>query len=448
MPAYKSTETTPGETPDARSLVFSRLARQVIRFPDLAIEPMDASGLSARERAFARALEVAVLSRWRTLETILATRLERSFSSIEPRVRAALLGGAAQLLFMDRIPDHAAVAESVDWAKRVVRPGAGGLVNGVLRAVARLRAETLPREDERTACWWLHRDLVPLESGEALRLEEPIFAEDAAMRLAQQASLGEELLVGWIDAQGWECAQQRARHCIARPPIFLHRADETKVPWNGSHAELAELLSTEPAARVQDPGSAMPVEATHALQPKLIVDYCAGRGTKTKQLALLHPNAEILATDVDMTRLRDLRAAFEGHDRVRVLEPAALGRVLARVDLLLLDVPCSNTGVLPRRPQARYRFNAERSASLGRLQKQIVEEATPLLAPGAHLLYATCSLEPMENERQATWIQKRFNVAVCSQGRIEPRGVPGDPPEAYADGGFHALFTPDRQAQE
>ena len=144
------TESTSGETRNARSLVYSRLSRQLLRYPDLAIEPFDGADLSPREQAFARALEIVALSRWRTLEAVVSSRLQRPWSELEPRVRGALMGGAAQLLFMDRIPDHAAVAETVAWAKRKIRPGAGGLVNGVLRAITRLRGERLPVDDERS----------------------------------------------------------------------------------------------------------------------------------------------------------------------------------------------------------------------------------------------------------------------------------------------------------
>jgi len=429
-----------GETPDARALVFARLSRQMLRYPDLAIEPFEDGRLTAREQAFARAMEVAAIGRWRTLETILATRLRKPWGSLEPKVRGALMGGAAQLLFMDRVPDHAAVAETVSWAKRTVRPGAGKLVNGVLRAVTRLRKELLPATDPRSRDWWDHRDVVPLETGEALLLDETVFSGHTATRLAEQASLCDELIDGWIRASGWENTQLRAHHCLARPPLFLHEGDTPGRLWTGSHDELVTLLARNPEARVQDPGSARVVEATRTLSPGLIVDFCAGRGTKTRQLASLHPEAEILATDVNESRMTDLLNTFEGHDRIRAVRPNDLRDVIGTVDLLVLDVPCSNTGVLPRRSQARYRLTPRRQAGLSKLQKGIVTDTVPLLAPGAHLLYSTCSLEPGENERIARWIESRYEVITERTGLVEPAGRPGDDPGSYSDGGFHALF--------
>ena len=441
MPVHESKENKTGDSLDARSLVYARLSRQLLRYPDLAIEPVDTSGLSQREQAFAKALEITTLTRWRTLEAVVSSRLKRPWQDLEPKLRAALLGGAAQLLFMDRIPDHAAVAETVSWAKRSIRQGAGGMVNGVLRAITRLRKETLPAEDPRAREWWEHRDIIPLETGEALLLDEPVFSDDRLTRVGEQASLGNELLLGWVGARGWACAQERASHCLARPPIFIHEPGSPSRPWEGSHAELVELLESVPDARVQDPGSARAIMSTSELEPRTIVDFCAGRGTKTRQLAELHPDAEIFATDVNDARLEDLRRTFEGHPRVHAVEPAGLRDVIGQVDLLVLDVPCSNTGVLPRRPQARYRIDDERRASLARLQKEIVSETVNLLAPGAHLLYITCSIEPGENETIARWIEKRYEVEVLTCRQLEPTGHPGGAREAYADGGFHALFA-------
>ena len=118
-----------------------------------------------------------------------------------------------------------------------------------------------------------------------------------------------------------------------------------------------------------------------------------------------------------------------------------LAEALREADLVLFDVPCTNTGVLPRRPQARYRFSTERTRSVRGVQKAIVAECMVLMKPAAHVLYATCSLEPDENTQQAKWINKRFGAECLTEGLMEPEGQAGDPAERYADGGYHALFA-------
>ncbi len=437
-------EDQPGQLEhDPRSVVNERLGRQVVRYPDLAIESMNLRSrqLEARELAFARALESSVLCRWRTLEHLVSACSRRSWARIEPSLRGALLAGAAQVILMDSVPDHAAVDETVEWCKRRVRPDSGRFVNGVLRGLIRLRGEVIEAEDERARSWWLHRDVVPLADGRALGLGRKTLPDDPASRLAIQSSIGDELISSWIASAGWETTLERCAHCLMTPPLMIAGAGGSFEVWTGGLTGLRERLAAEPGSRVQDPTAASAVESTRALSPTCIVDFCAGRGTKTGQLAQVHPAARVLAGDANEERRCELATAFEGDPRIEVVEPRRYGSVLGSVDLLVLDVPCSNSGVLPRRPQARYRANRRRMKSLRTLQRQIVEESIPLLAPGAHLLYSTCSLETAENEEQVDWLVKKFDARVVLQNRIEPEGRPGDEGSGYRDGGFHALLT-------
>ena len=162
-----------------RSIVFQRLARQSVRFPDLAIESkgQETKALDERDRAFARALELGTIARWRSLQHLLESCITRSWGNIDPMVRGVLLAGAAQILFLETVPDHAAVDEAVTWTKRKANSGAGGFVNGVLRSIIRLRSERLERNDPRATEWWLHRDVLPLENGEAWLLAKEVFPE-------------------------------------------------------------------------------------------------------------------------------------------------------------------------------------------------------------------------------------------------------------------------------
>jgi len=109
--------------------------------------------------------------------------------------------------------------------------------------------------------------------------------------------------------------------------------------------------------------------------------------------------------------------------------------------LLLLDVPCSNSGVFARRPEARYRFARARTHSVAELQQKIADPAVGLVAPGGAIIYATCSIERSENESQVRRLCQRFGLSLVVDRTILPMGLPGEAPSVYRDGGYHALLV-------
>ncbi len=104
-------------------------------------------------------------------------------------------------------------------------------------------------------------------------------------------------------------------------------------------------------------------------------------------------------------------------------------------------MPCSNSGVLARRPEARYRFNKARTKSVLELQQKIADPAIGLVAPKGAVIYATCSIERGENEAQVRRLAANFGLSTVVERTILPAGVPGDPPSRYRDGGYHALLV-------
>lgn len=422
-----------------RVAAIERLARLVPAWPDLPIDDRGDGGLGD-------AIVQEAIRRWRTIEFLAGLAAGRDPVSLEPALRAVLLAGGAQIAFMGE-PAHAVVDESVEHAKRMIRPGAGRLVNAVLRRMA----DTCRTRGARPDDWWLRRDLVPLADGGVIELDAPMLPDPIDVRLAISTSHAERLIARWLERFGVEQTAQWALRGVMQPPRIVAdprgalSGHERTLPherpgfvvWTGSLAELRSRLAHDPSLRVQDPGSAWAVERTRGLAPARVVDACAGRGTKTRQLAELHPHAEIFAADRDPARHAALARAFAGHPRVRVVAFDVLASI-RNVELLLLDVPCTNTGVLPRRPEAKGRFDERRLASLLATQREIVEKHLPSLAPSGHLLHVTCSLESEENEAMSGWISRRIG----RDGRFEfhaPRGGPGEAGSRYADGGASTL---------
>lgn len=437
-----------GET--AREAACLRLARQAARFPDLDLRPLETEGLDERDAALAHAIFDHAQRRWITLEYLLDTRSEKPMRSLEPALRAVLLAGAAQVLLLDRIPDHAAINESVELAKRLVRPGAAGLANAVLRGLVRLRGGIRER-------WTDKRDEIPLADGRALGLSEAVLPEPLNQLWAAATGHPAWLVERWCTRLGEPRARDLALHGVVVPPVVLnmnHASGEPilqSVPhsregfriYTGGRGGLGALLGTRRDLWVQDPASArVVVEAAPRLgSPGLVIDLCAGRGTKTRQLFFAFPGAAIVATDVDDTRRSVLADVFKGEKRVQVLPHASvLTKFAGKAGLVLLDVPCSNTGVLARRFEAKYRVSERSLAQLVELQRRIITDGAGLLGPGGAMLYATCSVEEDENEAQASWAAGSRGLTPAWSSSEWPAGLPGEDPADYHDGSFSALL--------
>lgn len=436
----------------AREVVVRAIARAAEQFPGIDPQPLSTERLSPRDAALALAIHRTVMQRWLTLDHLLGCWLQRPLSRLEPALQAVLLCGAAQLLFMDRIPPHAVVDESVKLASTMVRRGAAGLTNAVLRRLSEQVDRSAPREP-----WAPSPDRIPWDGG-CVRLRSPLLPPPQSWETywSVVTSHPRGLIRSWQKQYGAEATEGLCLHSVETPPIIVaveegftwtHEGSKSPyephaqprfVVWQGAHGGLIEFLAQNPARRVQDPTSALPVHAGSTLSPRLVLDYCAGRGTKTRQLAAQYPNARIIATDADPGRYSELNRVFHGYPTVTVCEPSRVARLFAgdRCDLLVLDVPCSNTGVLARRPEARYRFNAKTLASLAGLQRRIVQQSLPLVCPGGHVLYSTCSLQEQENQAQVRWLCGERGLAVCQEALTLPAGRGC----SYHDGGYYALL--------
>lgn len=437
------------------------LSLQTRRFPDLEIAELDTGGLDPRDAALAHAIYDTVLRRWLTLQHLLTKVLDVPWEELHPKVAAALLAGAAQLIFFDKVPSHSAVDEAVRFAKTAsVR--SGGLVNAVLRnLVTHMGGEDagIPRDVQ--PVWTPGRTELPLAAGGALRFKVELLPGDPMQSLSIATSHPVELLRQWAKSMPMTDVRRLALHGVGSPPVILNTAFATApLPqerlsvhaspghhvWSGTHGELGELLRSRRDIWAQDPASALAVSSVSGLRPEVVIDVCAGMGTKTRQLAATFPESRVIATDVDLPRFRTLQRVLDGLANVEVVAFDKLRGLAGTADLVLLDVPCSNTGVLARRVEARYRFERGRQEKLASMQKQIIADAIPLLRAGGQgrergrILYSTCSLDPSENREQARWAAKWHMFKISREHQRLPEGGPGEPSERYSDGAYSVVL--------
>ncbi|WP_193214361.1 RsmB/NOP family class I SAM-dependent RNA methyltransferase [Luteolibacter marinus] len=333
------------------------------------------NGLSSADRALLNAIVLGVLRNLRLLDHWIAGLRK---GKLDDETRDILRVGLCQLLILE-LPDHAAVFETVELGKSSVR----GLINAVLRRAASSKKKLLDLEELPPEVRHSHPDWLFKRWSAAFGEEEAIalmaFNNQPAPTFARINPLAADAPAPPEDPD--------------LPPGFMRI--EGQVP--------GELLG-KGAIYIQDPATRHSVELLDPRPGEKILDACAAPGGKAFLIAAAQGGGkDLLCTDSNEKRLPRLRenlgrlhcgdAAVEPHD----WSLPAPEQWHGAFDAILLDVPCSNTGVFRRRVDVRWRLRSQDIAELTKLQRKILENALPCLKPGGRLVYSTCSIEAEEN---------------------------------------------------
>ena len=411
-----------------------------------------------QDRRLATELIFGVIRRQATLDAILKPHVARPKEKVEAELWMLLRLGTYQLTFLSGMADHAAVHETVELAKSRNARWVG-FVNAVLRKITGLMTDDVLSTP--TA------DGVPLPDGRYRLMTKKLFPEpddDPAGYFATAFSFPAWLATRWEERFGDETLFDLGRHFNAAPAMTLRvnrrattrdavldelKAAKIKAKPSGKHPDAVRLKES---CRVDDrPGfregriTVQDETAMHSatlLDPQpgqRVLDLCAAPGTKTTHLAeLMNDTGTIVAADVSKTRLSRVaenaaRLGLTCIDAVKIDETGG-GLPDGMFDAVLLDVPCSNTGVLGKRPEARWRIIPRDLVELPRQQIRLLSLALDRVKPGGRIVYSTCSIEPEENEEVIkAALDGRTGVRVADS----QLHLPGDP----ADGGFQTLLT-------
>ncbi len=381
-----------------RLLLRHEGAREYVE--DLLSQALEESALAQPDRGLLQELVCGVV-RWQALLDWLISR--QTGGRKQKRIVQVLLRTAFyQLFWLQRIPDHAAVNETVDLAKRFGCGPQAGFVNASLRAALRDR-ETIART------------LSELKTSQpALGYSHPAWLCERWKQRWGDEPLRQLLEWNNIPPKTWVRVNTLRTHLEGLRELWAQEGTEVRFQqFNWADGLLVyELAARRPLPHlpsfkrgcfyVQDPSTLL---APCLLNPKpgeTILDFCAAPGGKTTVLAQLMENrGRIIAHDPDPTRLDRVRqnCLRLGVSCVETATPATLPQSAgaARFDRVLVDVPCSNTGVLRRRVDLRWRIRVEEIDRLCSVQLEILGAAAARLRPGGVLVYSTCSLEPAEN---------------------------------------------------
>lgn len=423
--------------------------------------------LAPRDAGFAMQAALGTIRHLHTLLAVLSGVGRFDPGSTPLRTQAILLTAAYQMLWMDRVPVFAAVNEAVELAGRCISPGAGRLVNALLRRLSgAIVARRTPWSPEAT-------DQIRTGFDDACRLAHTVMRAsptgDNWDALAIAAGETEARLRALAARHGPSLATQIAWASQGTPAIVIHRNPQrvdartfreafttafgAEASGSGEYGVVSASafrgeiqMLTSGQAYVQDLTATEAARAVGAAPGERILDLCAAPGGKSVAMAIaMHDQGCVVACDVDAERLARVsqNAARLGLSCIepRCITPDAdLCAELGRVDAALVDAPCSNSGVIARRPEARLGLTPQKLASLTALQLDLLRRAAACVRPGGRLVYSTCSIEPEENEQLIAAF-----LAGATAWRLDESRVTfpnwGREPHAWRDGGYYARLV-------
>ncbi|XTZ38815.1 16S rRNA (cytosine(967)-C(5))-methyltransferase RsmB [Salmonella enterica] len=389
--------------------------------------------VSDKDKALLQELCFGVLRVLPQLDWLINKLMSRPMTGKQRTVHYLIMVGLYQLLHT-RIPPHAALAETVEGAVAIKRPQLKGLINGVLRQFQ--------------------------------RQQETLLAEFAT-------SESHYLFPGWLLQRLRQAWPQQWQQIVAasneRPPMWLrvNRLHHSRDSWltlleeNGlqgfAHADYPDAVRLATATAVtslpgfsegwvtvQDASAQGCITLLEPQNGERILDLCAAPGGKTTHILEAAPQASVLAVDVDEERLSRV---YDNLKRLNLKAQVKQGDGRfpdqwcgnEQFDRILLDAPCSATGVIRRHPDIKWLRRDRDIPELAQLQSEILDAIWPHLKTGGTLLYATCSILPEENSQQiAAFLQRTPDARLSGTGTPEQPGLQNLPAAEEGDGFFYA----------
>ncbi len=397
------------------------------------------------------------------IDMVIAKFADCPIERISRKLLTIIRIGAYELIYSLQTGQHAIVNEAVNNAKIIAGAKQGGFVNAILRQITRhIKNREIELSDEN------RQRTLPQSTSSGCEFDTDIlsdFEKAKAEYFSEAFSLPRWLIEEWLGEYGAEKMRQicfasnrrpsiyiRPNKLRITPPELMEKFSDAEIECGTADGEMIKLKS--PHAVSELPGfweglfSVQDVTASQAvrtLKPRdewRILDLCAAPGTKTSQLAEMSgDSARIFATDVDSTRLEKIKENVErlGLKSVSVIAYKDLEKIAATepFDCILLDVPCSNTGVLSKRPEVRMRITPGAVEELTKIQNQILETAGAMLKPRGVICYTTCSIQPAENSTLIKhFLSRHSNFKLESERLILPCADDFD-----NDGGYVALLA-------
>lgn len=354
-------------------------------------------------KSWCSAIYYGVIERTITLDHIIRSFSSRPLNKLDDAVLNILRSGIYQILYMDSVPDNAAVSESVELAKKFAKTSASGMINAILRNFIR--------------------------QGKQIKLPS-----DKIQAISVKYSVPEELVKSLIADYGEELAEDLFANALEKSPVAIRKnnlrcSDEELISSLAKDSAEAEKSTLIEGCYLLDSGDVMALDAfkqgffhvqdissqlcCHALNPAendVVLDICAAPGGKTFTMAeLMNGRGEIRAFDLHEKRVKLIRDGAQrlGIENIRAEKGDAMifDPDLPEFTKILCDVPCSGFGVIGKKPEIKYKSLSD-FENLPDIQYKIADNAVKYLSYGGEMIYSTCTLRKVENDESATGFLK------------------------------------------
>jgi 16S rRNA (cytosine967-C5)-methyltransferase len=385
-----------------------------------------------RERALGEQIINGVVKNLFLLQWFIEHFSSRRLRSIDPLVGKILAIAFYQMRFLDRIPQSAAVDEAVKQTRRFHRPSAAGFVNAVLRNVGR---QGWPAELDEKTDPQAYAEIILSHPRELFGRLEQLIGPDKAISFCRHDNLEPPNVV--------RLGKGVNADALAAPNVeIVSHASEGMVVARGAKFASLRDWAIKGLGQVQDATAADAVRHLSISSGMRALDRCAGLGTKTLQMwEAVGTSGHVVAMDASTFRCTQLRELLDQRkiENITIVEAAKMKQG-ASCDRILVDAPCSNSGVLARRPEARYRDAVN---CMTKVQREILEDTLPFLSPDGILVYSTCSVWPEENERLIAGLLKDHpQLKLVDEKTTWPSSDTALDTE-YRDGGYFAVLRRD-----
>ncbi len=396
--------------------------------------------LDSREKAFIKRVSEGTIERRIQIDYILDQYSKVPVKKMKPLIRELLRMSAYQLLFMENIPDAAVCNEAVKLAKKRRFQSLQGYVNGVLRSIARGRAEI--KYPDKLSAWteylsvyysmpvWLVEHYTAAYGKDACEkiLHAYLQRQPVSIRLDERMSCEEQetLLAQWK-----QDGVEAVRHPYLPYAVTVQKTDGIRSLDGYESGQFA----------VQDVSSMLVVEAAGIKAGNTVIDVCAAPGGKALHAATkLRGTGQVIACDVTEYKTDKIE---ENRERLQLPNVSVWVRdarktdqsLVDKADVLIADVPCSGLGVIGKKQDIKYRITQESLKEIVQLQKEILQNAVTYVKPGGIMMYSTCTMNPPENEEMVRWICRTFDFEPESMAPYMPQGL-----QKEADKGFIQLL--------